>query len=75
MLFEECVPALGCHSILIPGSSAFFSCVLLVNVIGHPFLRQCFNMPMPSTVTSISGTSRKLPICLLVSEYVQWRMT
>ena len=42
MLFEECVPSLGCHSILIPVSSAFFSCALLVNVIGHLFLATVF---------------------------------
>ena len=42
ILFEECVPSLGCHSILIPGSSAFFSCALLVNVMGHLFLATVF---------------------------------
>jgi hypothetical protein len=28
-----------------------------------------------STETSVSGMSPKLPICLEVSEYVNWRMT
>jgi hypothetical protein len=52
------------------GSSAFFSCALTVNVIGLLFLRQCFGVLPPSTQTSISGTSRKLPLCNLVSQYV-----
>ena len=59
------------------GSSAFFSCALTVNVIGLLFLRQCLDrltLP-PSTETSISGMSRKLPLCLIVSQYVYWRMT
>ncbi len=34
------------------------------------FLRQCLLMLMPLTETSISGTSRKLPLCLQVSQYV-----
>ena len=34
--------SLGCQSILIPGSSAIFSCALLVNVIGHLFLATVF---------------------------------
>ena len=70
MLFEECVPSLGCHSILIPGSSAFFSCTLIVNVIGLLFLRQCLLMLPPSTETWISGTSGVLPLCPEVSQYV-----
>ena len=32
-------------------------------------------MLSPSTETSISGTSPHLPICLIVSQYVYWRMT
>jgi hypothetical protein len=52
------------------GSSAFFSCALTVNEIGLLFLRQCFGMLPPSTETSISGTSRKLPLCEKVSSDV-----
>jgi hypothetical protein len=78
MNFEEFLlslglPSLGCHS-CDRGSSAFFSCALNVNVIGLLFLRQCLCMLTPSTETSISGTSRKLMICLTVSQYVYWRM-
>ncbi len=50
------------------GSSTFISCALTVNVIGLLFLRQCFGRLPPSTETSFSGTSRKLPICLKVSQ-------
>ncbi len=39
------------------------------------FLRQCLILLPPSTESSISGTSRKLPICEIVSQYVYWRMT
>ena len=60
------------------GSSAFFSCALTVNVIGLLFglifLRQCFIKLSPSTETLINGTSPKLLICLIVSQYVYWRM-
>jgi hypothetical protein len=55
------------------GSSAFFSCALTVDVIGLLFLRQCFIRLPSSTETSISGMSRKLLICNLVSQYVYWR--
>jgi hypothetical protein len=51
------------------GSSAFFSCAQTVNVIGLLFLRQCFIRLLASTETSISGTSRKLPLCGKVSQY------
>jgi hypothetical protein len=37
------------------------------------FLRQCFMRLPPSTETSISGTSRKLQICLRVSLSMIWR--
>jgi hypothetical protein len=57
------------------GSSASFSCALAVNVIGLLFLRQCFMLLLPSTETLIIGTSRKLPLCIIVSQYVWWRMT
>jgi hypothetical protein len=73
MYFEECfLPSLGCLSILIRALSfsAFFSCALTVDVIGLLFLRQCFVLLSPSTETSSSGTSRKLPICTEVSQYV-----
>ncbi len=56
------------------GSSASFSCTLTVNVIGFLFLRQCFYRLPPLTATSISGTSRKWPIWITVSQYVYWRM-
>jgi hypothetical protein len=52
------------------GSSAFFSCALNVNVIGLLFLRQCLVGLPPSTETSISGMSRKLPLFKVVSQYV-----
>jgi hypothetical protein len=58
------------------GSSAFYSCALTVNVIGRHFLHQCFTRLPSSTETSISGTSRELPICNLVSKYengLTWR--
>jgi hypothetical protein len=42
--------------------SAFLFCVLTVNVIGLIFLQQCFVGLLSSTETSISGTSRKLPL-------------
>jgi hypothetical protein len=47
----------------------FFSCTLTVNVIGLLFLRQCLHMLPSSTETSISGTSRKLPTWMAVSQY------
>jgi hypothetical protein len=50
--------------------SPFFSSALTVNVIGLFFLRQCFTRLPISTETSISGTSRKLPLCIGVSQYV-----
>ncbi len=56
-------------------SSAFFYCALTVNVIDLRFLRQCLVLLPPSTESSISGTSRKLPIWLQVSKCVYWRMT
>jgi hypothetical protein len=34
------------------------------------FLRQCFMELPPSTKTSINGTSRKLPICNVVSLHI-----
>ncbi len=46
-----------------------------MNVNGLLFLRQCLNMLPPSTETSISGTSHKLPLWNLVSQNVYWRMT
>jgi hypothetical protein len=52
----------GLFEYLDEGSSAFFSCALTVNVIGLLFLRQCLWGLPPSTETSISGTSRKLPL-------------
>jgi hypothetical protein len=69
MLFEECSPSLGCHSILNQGSSAFFSCALTVNIFGLLFLRQRLPMLPPSMETSISGMSRKLPLCMIVSQF------
>ncbi len=51
-------------------TSVFFSCALTVNVIGLIYLRQCFILLPPSTETSTSGTSRKLPLCLRVSQCV-----
>ncbi len=48
---------------------------LTVNVIGLLFLQQCFIRLLSSKEPSISGTSRKWPICNLVSQYVYWRMT
>jgi hypothetical protein len=57
------------------GSSANFSCALTVNVICLLFLQQCFERLLNSTETSVSGTSRKLPICLVVSQYAYLRLT
>ncbi len=57
------------------GSSAFFSCALTVNVISLLFLQQWITLFRPSMKTSISGTSRKLPICLIVSNNVHRRKT
>jgi hypothetical protein len=48
------LPSLGCHSILIPGSSAFFSCALLVNVIGHLFLATVFQSAQ-NTANAFNG--------------------
>ncbi len=56
--------------ILIRALSVFFSFALTVNVIGLLFLRQCLNGLPPSTEISISGTWRKLPLCLKVSQHV-----
>ncbi len=53
---------------LLRSSFAFFSCALIVNVIGLLFLRQSLPMLPPSTATSITGTSRKLPLCTIVSQ-------
>ncbi len=66
---------LSCFEYIDQGSSAFFSCALTVNVIGLLFLRQCFIVLHPSMETSVSGTSRKLPLCGRVSQYVYWRRT
>ncbi len=53
------------------GSSACFPCALTVkNIICVLFLLQCFLLLSPSTETSISGTSPKLPLCEVVSQYV-----
>ena len=57
----------GWWSDVIGGSSTFFSCALTVNVIGLLFLLQCFIRLPSSTETSVSGTSRKLPLCMQVS--------
>ncbi len=65
----------GLFQYLDQGSSTFFSCALAMSVIGLLFLRQCFIRLPHSTETSISGTSRKLPLCNLVSQYVYWRMS
>jgi hypothetical protein len=71
MQFAECFAFFRLFEYFAPGSSAFFSGGLLtVNIMGLLFLRQCFGALKNSTETSISGTSRKLPICLLVSKYV-----
>jgi hypothetical protein len=69
---KNILPSLGCHSIFFISvlPSAFFSCAWTVIVIDILSLRQCFLRLPRSTEVSISGTSRKLPLCLTVSQHV-----
>ncbi len=66
---------MSCFLAIMRCPCAFFSCALTVNVIGDLFLQQCFGMLLPSTETWISGTSRKLEICVKVSQYLWCRRT